>query len=183
MTDKDLAISAVLDFLNDKSKRILLLRGYDNDAKVRVVLGCLERKFKKGIIRTSSMAYASDHINSAFNKKLLPEVIKSTTNYDLGRMLVNISSYATHTANNPKGNETTYTLFHPVQLVLDDPKRYSNFLNELNRTNSSKIILITTNEWSIKKWDVENYVDEVFFYSVENDNPQIMTNLRNNGAI
>ncbi len=98
-------------------------------------------------------------------------------------MLVNISSYATSTKNNPRGNEETFTVFHPVQLVLDDSKRYREFVNELNKLKSKKIILITTNEWSIENWDIENYVDEVYFYSVDNDNPQIMKNLRNNGAI
>lgn len=30
-------------------------------------------------------------------------------------------------------------------------------------TKSRKILLITTNEWSIKEWDIENHVDEVIF--------------------
>lgn len=82
-----------------------------------------------------------------------------------------------------KGDENTFTLYYPVQIVLDNPKRYEDFLRELHNTHSRKIILITTNEWSIKEWDIENHVDEVFFYSVENDNPDIMINLRNYGAI
>lgn len=46
------------------------------------------------------------------------------------------------------------------------------------KTYSRKIILITTNEWSIQNWDIENNVDEVFFYNVENDNPGFMSNLK-----
>ncbi|MGM0903075.1 MAG: hypothetical protein ACQEXB_18500 [Bacillota bacterium] len=183
MTDEQKAIEAVMEFLHDKTKKTLLVRGFDNDAKVRVVLSCLNKQFDKGIIRTSSMSDISDHINRAFNKKLLPYNVKSTTTYKLGSMAININSYATHTASNPRGNEGTFTLFHPVQLVLDDSKRYSNFLSDLNNVASKKVILITTNEWSIKEWDIEKHVDKVFFYSVENDNPQIMRNLRNNGAI
>ncbi|MBP1971742.1 hypothetical protein J2Z83_003897 [Virgibacillus natechei] len=183
MTDKQKAIKNVMDFLRDKNKKLLLVRGYDNDAKVRVVISCLNKEFDKGIIRTSSMSDISDHINRAFGKNLLTNTVKSTTNYSLGKMTVNINSYVTHTAANPRGNESTFALFYPVQLVLDNPKRYNNFLNHLNNSKSSKIILITTNEWSIREWDIENYVDEVFFYSVENDNPEIMSNLRNNGAI
>lgn len=98
-------------------------------------------------------------------------------------MTININSYATHTATNPRGNENTFTLIFPVQLVLGNSKRYSNFLNDLKKIRSRKIILITTNEWGITDWDIENFVDEVFFYNVEKDNPQIMSNLRNNGAI
>lgn len=183
MTDEQKAIESVTRFLRDKTKKILLVRGYDGDAKLRVVLSCLNREFNKGIIRTGSMSDISDHINGAFNKRLLPYTVKSTTNYKLGRMLVNINSYANHTQSNPRGNEDTFTLFYPVQTVLTDAKRYSKFLSELKGIESRKVILITTIEWSIKEWDIESHVDEVFFYSVENDNPQIMSNLRNNGAI
>ncbi|MFD3219198.1 hypothetical protein [Bacillus sp. BR_7a] len=183
MRDQQNAIESVMRFLQDKTKKILLVRGYDNDAKLKVVLSCLNGEFNKGIIRTSSMSYISDHINQAFKKKLLPHAVKSTTNYKLGRMVVNINSYVNHTQSNPRGNEETFTLFHPVQTVLADAKRYNNFLSEIKGTGSRKVILITTNEWSIKEWNIEDHVDEVFFYSVENDNPQIMSNLRSNGAI
>ncbi|WP_029265710.1 hypothetical protein [Virgibacillus alimentarius] len=183
LNDAKAAVETVLNFLNDPTKRTLLVKGYDNDAKVKVVLSCLNKVFGKGIIRTSSMSDIADHINRSFKNQQLPRNIKSTTNYALGKMTININSYATHTANNPGGNENTFTLFHPVQMALDDPKRYKALLHDLNKSGSSKIILITTNEWGIKNWDIENHVDEVYFYSVENDNPQIMTNLRNNGAI
>ncbi|MEK4117675.1 hypothetical protein NST44_16040 [Paenibacillus sp. FSL W8-0919] len=183
MSDEKKAIEAVLNFLKDDSKKILLVRGYDNQAKLKVVLSCLNREFDRGIIRTSSMSDIPDFINRAFNKRLLPNTIKSTTTYNLGRMTVNINSYVTSTRSNPKGNDSSFTVFFPVQTVLDDSKRYDNFLTELNNTKSRKVILITTNEWSIKEWDVENKVDEVFFYSVEKDNPQLMINLRNNDAI
>lgn len=183
MTDQDIAVSVISKFLNDKNKRILLVKGYDDDAKIKVVLGSLEKKFKKGIIRTSRMSDVSWHINRAFGKRLLPSSVKSTTNYELGKMLINISSYATHSKRNPRGSENTFTVYYPVQTVLDDPKRYKEFLEELERSKSQKIILVTTIEWGIKNFDIENHVDEVFFYSVENDNPQIMKNLRNNGAI
>ncbi|MDR4926534.1 hypothetical protein [Peribacillus simplex] len=183
MTDREKAIEAVMKFLGDNTKRILLVKGYDNDAKVRVILACLNKEFDKGILRTSSMGDISFHINRAFKKDLLPSAVKSTANYTLGSMTVNINSYTGHTKNNPRGNEDTFTLFHPVQTVLDDSKRFENFLNDLKNTNSRKIILSTTNEWSIKDWNIENHVDEVFFYEVENDNPEIMKNLRNNNAV
>ncbi len=178
MSDEQKAISALMDFLRDESNRILLIRGYDNDAKLRVVLSCLNREFDKGIIRTGSMSDISDHINRAFNKELLPYTVKSTTTYKLGRMTVNINSYVTHTKSNPSGNENTFTIFHPVQTVLDNPKRFGKFLCDLKNNRSRKIILITTNEWGIREWDIENYVDQVFFYSVENDNLELWVLLR-----
>lgn len=183
MSDKQRAIEAVQDFLNDETKKTLLVRGYDNEAKLRVVLSCLNQVFDLGIIRTSSMSDIADFINRAFEKDLLPSAVKSTTTYELGKMTLNINSYVSATRQNPSGNDNTFTLFFPVEKVLGDAKRYKNFLSELDKINSRKVILITTNEWSIKQWDIEKYVDEVYFYDVEEDNPQIMRNLRNNGAI
>lgn len=183
MIDQDKAISVISNFLNDAEKRILLVKGYDDDAKVKVVLGSLEKVFQKGIIRTNRMSDVSRHINRAFERDLLPNSVKSTTNYKLGKMHLNISSYVTHSKNNPRGSEDTFTVYYPVQTVLDNPKRYNEFLVELKGSKSKKIILITSTEWGIKNFDVEKHVDEVFFYSVENDNPQIMKNLRRNGAI
>jgi adenine C2-methylase RlmN of 23S rRNA A2503 and tRNA A37 len=183
MSDREKAIDAILNFLNNKDSKILLVRGYDNDVKLNAVMNCLNNKFDKGIIRTSSMSDISFHFSRAFKKNPLPSTVKSTTTYDIGRMTVKINSYSSNTQSNPSGNENTFTLYYPVQTVLDDSKRYAKFLEDLKDAQSRKVILITTNEWSIKNWDIENHVDEVFFYSVEEDNPEIMTNLRNNGAI
>lgn len=184
MNDRDTAIENVMKFLKDDTKKILLVRGYDNGAKVRVVLFCLNEVFNKGIIRTSNaMNSVARSINEAFEEDLLPSSVKSTTTYKLGRMIVKINGYEGRTRSNPSGNESTFTLYYPVQGALDDSKRYANLLSEIEKTNSRKIILITTNEWSIKNWDIENHVDGVFFYGVENDNSQLMSNLRNNGAI
>lgn len=183
VSDKQLAIETISNFLRDENKRVLLVKGYDDDAKISAVLQCLNLDFEKGVIRTSSMADVPAHINRAFKKDILPNSVKSTVNYKIGRMTVNISSYVTHTKSNPTGNQETFTLLYPVQTVLNNPERYKDFLNELERIDSKKIIIITTNEWSIKEWDIEEHMDEVFFYSVENDNPEIMRNLRNNGAI
>ncbi|MDZ5543606.1 hypothetical protein [Bacillus inaquosorum] len=40
MNDRDKAIENVMKSLEDETKKVLLVRGYDNDAKVRVVLFC-----------------------------------------------------------------------------------------------------------------------------------------------
>jgi hypothetical protein len=183
LTDQEKALFFVDEFIKDKTKRILLLKGYDQEAKIKVTLSILNKYFKKGIIRTSHMSNISMIINSAFEKDILPNNVKSTTNYKLGNMRVNINSYSTHTKSNPIGSDDTFTLFVPVQSVLDSNRRYENFLNEIEKTKSRKIILITTNEWSIKNWDIKKHIDDHFFYDVENDNPQIMKNLRNNKAI
>lgn len=183
MIDRDKVINDIYNFLEDKSKRILLLRGYDNEAKVNVVLNCLNKKFKQGILRVSSMQDIPFLINSAFTKKVLPNNVTSTKDYIIGNMRINISSYVSKTRSNPRGNSKTFTLYHPVQNVLNDHIRYVDFLEDIKRSNSQKIILNTTNEWAITNWDIENHVDQVIFYSVENDNPELMKNLRNNGAV
>ncbi|MED1865844.1 hypothetical protein P4V41_20545 [Fictibacillus nanhaiensis] len=56
MSDQQKAIANVMKFLRDESKKSLLVKGYDNEAKLRVVLSCLNSEFDKGIIRTSSMS-------------------------------------------------------------------------------------------------------------------------------
>lgn len=183
LTDQDKALFYVNEFMKENTKRILLLRGYDQEAKIQVTLSLLNKHFKKGIIRTGYMGDLPMIINSAFSKDLLPSNVRSTTNYKLGKMTVNINSYSNHTRSNPTGNDDTFTLFVPVQSVLDNPKRYEKFLSEIEKAKSRKIILITSNEWSIKNWDIKNHVNDNFFYDVENDNPQIMKNLRNNKAI
>lgn len=182
MIDRDIVIKKVNNFLDDESKKILLLRGYDNDAKVNVILNCLNQKFRQGILRTSSMQDISFLINSAFENKILPNNITSTKTYRVGNMIVNISKYSGRTISNPTGNSNTFTLYHPVQYALNDSKRYSNLLEDIRRSKSEKVILSTTNEWVINNWDIENHVDEVIFYNVENDNPELMSNLRRNGA-
>lgn len=182
MKDREIAEYSIMKFLNDDKKKIMLIKGYDYEAKLKATLSCLHRKFNKGIIRTSSMSDISNTINNIIGGKVLPYNINSTKIYKLGDMKVNFSSYTTHTKNNPKGNENTFTLYYPVRLVLDDKKRYQRFLEELSDVKSSKVILITHVEWGIKNFDIENHVDEVFFYDVEHDNPEIMQNLRNNGA-
>lgn len=117
-----------------------MVKGYDSDAKIRVVLYCLDRVFDRRIIRTSSMSDIPNFINRAFEERLLPDTVKSTTAYDLGRMTVHINSYVTSTKFNPKGNNSTFTLFFPVQSVLSNPKRYNNFLTELESTKSRKVM-------------------------------------------
>ncbi|OMF03646.1 hypothetical protein BK129_20340 [Paenibacillus amylolyticus] len=183
MKDEEKAVQTVLNFLNDDSKRTLLMRGYDTDAKLRVVFSCLNKIFDRGIISTSSMSNVSELINHAFKIKLLPDNVKSTSTYELGDMEILITSYATSTKFKFNGNENTFTTFFPVQTILNDSKRYEKFLLRLKDNNSRKIIFVTTNEWSINDWDIEKYVDEIFFFEVENDNPELMVNLRSNGAI
>nr|WP_261771570.1 hypothetical protein [Paenibacillus xylanexedens] len=47
MSDANKAIETILDFLSDDTKKILLVKGYDDIAKLKVVLSCLNKKFDK----------------------------------------------------------------------------------------------------------------------------------------
>lgn len=181
MTDRNKAIERITDFLENKNKRILLFKGHDDDAKMNVVLNCLNKKFKQGFLRASSIGGIPGLVNSAFTKKYLPNTVTTTTNYSIGKMRINMSSYA-NAWSNPRGNSQTFTLY-PVQHVLNDSKRYSAFLEDIKNSDSAKIILSTVNDWSINNWDIESYVDQVIFYSVENDNPQLMKTMRANEII
>ncbi|HGF7138057.1 TPA: hypothetical protein ACF3DG_000760 [Enterococcus faecium] len=184
--DKDLknAIEKISDFFEESDKQILLLKGFDNDAKIRASLFATNDYFKKCILLVNVMKEAPRFVNNAFRReKILPNAVNSKEIYTIGKMKVGIYSYATSSSRQFFGDNESCTIVCPVQTVLDDKKRFEIFMEELKKIKSKKIILITTNEWSIKNWDIESMVDEVIFFSVENDNPELMQNLRINQAI
>ena len=183
MKDGEIATNVIMNFLNNKEKKVLLIKGYDSDAKLKVTLTCLHKKFSKGIIKTSIMSDISNHINSIFGSNILPSKVISTVSHEIENMSININSYSTHTKCNMVGNEQTFSVYYPVQTVLNNEIRYKKLLNELKEEKSNKVIIITTDEWDIENFDIENHVDEIFFYNVENDNPQIIENLKYNGNI
>ncbi len=182
MEDEINAIKKIDDFLNDDSKRIILIKGYDHVAKLRAVIKSLNKIFELGIIRCVSMKNISDFINTAMNQNFLPRIVKSTEVYSIGQMSVQISSYMTNTKENLKGNENTFTLSYPVQSTLDKPERYRRFIEELGQIKSNKIVIITTNEWGICNWDIEKRVDEIFYFNMDNDNPNLLANLKERGV-
>lgn len=178
------AVHELSGFLEDPEKRIFLLKGYDNDAKILASLVSTNRYFKKCILLVNVMKEAPRLVNDAFpGKQVLPNSISSNKQYRIGKMQVAIYSYVTSSQNVFLGNKDTCTIIYPVQTALDDESRYKDFLEKINMINSKKIILITSNEWSIDNWDIENIADEIYFYDVENDNPDLMKNLRNNQVI
>lgn len=182
--DLDNAIDEIFSFFEKTEERILLLKGYDNEAKIRAAILATNQKYSKCIFMVNVMKEASRFINDAFNrKKIIPTDVSSTKTYKVGKMEMSIYSYVTSSRNKFYGDDGSCTIVCPVQTVLDDKKRFKKFIEELNKIKSEKIILITTNEWSIKNWDIEEYVDAVVFHPVENDNPKLMNNLRENGAI
>lgn len=182
--DFKVAKERIQQFFNDPSKKIMLLRGYDNDAKIRAAFLVANNNFKNCIYISSAMKDASSFINDAFEKKqILPREVSSNKSYRIGKMKVAIFSYGTTSRNSYYGNEKTCTIVCPVQTVLDNESKFEDFIGTLNKIKSRKVILITTNEWSINNWDIEELVDDIFFYSVENDNPDLMKNLKYNKVI
>jgi len=177
-----MAIDTILDFLNDRNQNTLLIKGYDNNEKLRDVLYCLGIYFDKGTIRTSSMSDISFQINRAFNLSLLPGTLKSTTTYKLGRMKVNFRSTTSFTESKIRECEDTFTLFFPIQFETEDKRSFQDLCNIVQKSNSSKKILITTELWSRKKWDIENYVDRVLYYCDENNNLQVLSNHKKIGV-
>lgn len=183
--DKDLenAIETISKFIENPEKRILLIRGFDNKAKLFAALVSVNKYFRKCVLMVNVMKEAPRFVNEATNKKILPNSVNSKEQYPIGNMKMAIYSYASTSSNIHVGNEETCTIIDPIQTVLDNKERYKNFIKDLEQIKSRKIILITTNEWSIKNWNIEELADEVFFYSVENDNPDLMMTLKENGAI
>lgn len=182
--DFKVAKERIQQFFDDPSKKIMLLKGYDNDAKIKAAFSVTNNNFDQCIYMVNVMQEASRFVNEAFErKKILPRDVSSTKLYKVGKMKVSIFSYVTTSRMSYYGDDNTCTIICPVQTVLDNESRFEDFIGILNKIKSKKVILITTNEWSIENWNIEDFVDDVFFYSVENDNPSLMNNLRNNKAI
>lgn len=68
---KDLnnAIEKISDFFEESDKQILLLKGFDNDAKIRASLFATNDYFKKCILLVNVMKEAPRFVNDAFGRK------------------------------------------------------------------------------------------------------------------
>lgn len=166
MTDKEQAVQEMRAFLQNDSKKSLLLCGVDDSAKIKAAIICLSASFKKGIVRTSDMRVAPVLLNTAFNRQIVPLSIVSTANYELGGGLTAyISRYdGQRTKRNPVGNQNTFTLFLLEASVLDDAKRYASLVDELDACKSQKIVVLTTNERGVKNWAIKKKMDAVVTY-------------------
>jgi predicted RNA-binding protein with PIN domain len=181
-SDLQNAVRKLSDFFEDPKKRIILIKGYDDEAKLLASLKATNSAFRKCIFLVNVMSEAARFVNNAVKKRVLPSSINSNKKYPVGKMEMVFYSYATTSSVAYSGNEDTCTIVYPIQSVLDD-NRYEKFVAELKRIKSRKIILITTNEHSIENWDIEKYADEIYFYSVLNDNPKLMNNIKNHGIL
>lgn len=181
-SDLQKAIRKLSDFFEDPKKRIILIKGYDDEAKLLASLTATNSAFRKCIFLVNVMGEAARFVNDAVKKKVLPSSINSKKEYPVGKMEMSFYSYATSSSVAYSGNEDTCTIVCPIETVLNN-NRYEKFVAELKRIKSRKIILITTNEHSIENWDIEKYADETYFYSVENDNPELMNNMKKYGIL
>lgn len=182
--DFEVALEKIELFLDDPESKILLLKGHDEDAKIRASLIGVNSRFNDCVLLVGAMSQASPLVNRAFEgKKILPENVSSTKSYKIGKLNTDIYSYATSSKNTFRGDENSCTLVFPVHSVLRSENKYKKFKEELREINSRKIILISFNDHAIHNWEIEELADEVFDYTVENDNPGLLQTMKNNGVL
>jgi hypothetical protein len=180
MSDFENTRKQFTSFLESDEQRTILIKGYDDDAKIGLALTTLNSYFEFGIIRCIDMGSISHILNRSFTKEMFPRIISSTKNYKLGNMTLSISSYNDRTKNNLVGNDNTFTMYCPVQSVMKDEERLDNLFREIGNSGSRKIILVTTNDLSIDTSDIEDRVDRTIVYHVENDNPDLVSTIKRN---
>lgn len=182
--DFKVALEKIELFLDDPESKILLLKGHDEDAKIRASLIGVESRFSNCILLVGTMSQASPLVNRAFDgKEILPENVSSTKSYKIGKLNTDVYSYATSSKNMFRGDNDSCTLVFPVHSVLRNEKKYKKFTEELMEINSRKIILISFNDHAIHNWEIEELADAVFDYTVENDNPELLEIMKGNGVI
>lgn len=180
MSDFENTRKQLVNFLESSEQRTILIKGYDNDTKIRLALSTLDSYFELGIIRCPHMGSISHILNRSFTKEVFPRTVSSTKTYKIGNMTLSISGYTGRTKNNLMGNDNTFTMYCPVESVMKDEKRLDNLFREIENSGSRKIILVTTNDLSIDTSDIEERVDQTIVYHVENDNADLVSTIRGN---
>ncbi|MHC5248275.1 hypothetical protein [Enterococcus sp. LJL90] len=180
MTDRDVAIDYIKNFINDDSKHTFLIKGYDDDEKIGTVLAVLNEYYKKGIILCSSLQTVGDLINRAFGKEFFKKPVSTTKNYRLAKMTLGFNSYYRPNKNEYYGNEDYFGVVYPVQIALSSAERFDKMIDRVNQLRTKKIIFVTTSDHSIDTSKLEDKVDDVFIYRVDNDNPDLMAILKRN---
>lgn len=178
------AVESISKFLSEEKGKIILLKGFDNEMKLLASFIAVNKNFDKCILLTNTMKNASHYVNDAFERKqVLPRSVNSNKIYKIDDLNLGIYSYSTTSSNSFYGNDETCTIVYPIQTALDNSEKYEKLLSNIKKIDSRKIILITSNEWSIKNWDIEEISDKVIFINSEDDNPDLNRNLRANGII
>lgn len=181
LTDFDKYMNKFLEFL-DSDKESVLITGLDDGAKIQMVLKGLNSKYKNGMIRCSELGRIAEIINAAFNNKPLPLKISGQKVYLVGNMEVTFSKYLDSMIRGTVGEKLDFVLYFPIETVLFPGKeKYLNqLLHSISNTDSSKIVLMTTNDYKKKLKVLRDIVDEHIHYDISNDNPNLLKVIKSN---
>lgn len=181
MSDYEKYIQQFLDFL-ESDQKIMLITGLDDDAKIRMVLNGLNKKFNSGMIRCSELGRIAMIINQAFNNSPLPQKINGQKLYPIGNMKVRFSKYIDSMVNYPIGDQLDFVIYFPIETVLmpGKEKYLEQLLNNIEHTVSTKTILMTTNDPRKNMKVLRDMVDEHLHYDIANDNPELLETVKSN---
>lgn len=177
-------LNRLYEFL-EGDKKSLLVTGWDDEEKLKIVIRVLNQYYRQGIIYCASLSSIADLINRDLAKGTLPRTVNSKDMYQMGNMQVRFRKYTDSNrahGNNQKG----FSLYYPVQSILQLGKE-QQLIKKIKTDTAKKIIILTTNDQIINKknegisgLEILNIVDEIFNLDNSKSNPKLYENVRNN---
>lgn len=145
------------ELLLDKEINRILIRGYFDDDKLRLVFSCFYdlKEFNKGTVVIGNTTVPNER---KFLERGLSEAVPKFNLRDLFNVYGMITNFVQWKRNIdfPFGFDKDFAVFHPVQSVLDS-KDFPKFCAALKNSKAKKNILITTN-------DINNAAEKLYPY-------------------
>lgn len=162
--------------LVDESINSILIRGYDDDLKIRETIRVLNNNYTNGVIIGAKINDSSQVINEAFDKKIL----KRESKY-LGNMQIRFDKYESQSDGINAAGE--FALFVPVQTIfLIDKER---FLEHFSNTVAKKKIIITYNDMNDVGKEISSCsgsFDKVIVCDCSESNPGLIETMNSNNV-
>jgi len=175
MKDVEEAYNKIMDFLNSKTEKTLLLRGIADKEKHQALLKTLNEKGSmKGLIYL--IHTTKDGIEDFFRWAEIYK-LKLPKKYREGMKLSNLTIYFDKLKINNETNkyddyEFDFMIIWPIQSVTKDEKEIEMLKQMSERQNTKKVIFLTIKEPWCNPEKFETFVDRVIKLDCQNDNPE-----------
>jgi glycerophosphoryl diester phosphodiesterase len=175
MKDVEEAYNKIMDFLNSKTEKTLLLRGIADKEKHQVLLKALDKKSSmKGLVYL--IHTTKDGIEDFFRWAEIYNV-KLPKKYREGMKISNLTIYFDKLKINTETNrydnyELDFMIIWPIQSVTKDDKEIEMLKQMSERQKTKKVIFLTIKEPWCNPEKFETFVDRVIKLDCENDNPE-----------
>lgn len=178
MRDLNAAINIVNSFLENDDEKFLLLKGIDDDNKIKVVTSCLNKsKFNKGLLRIGNTLNDIPRILWTVGVVKPKSSYKYNKFYRIGNMNIKIDSYYSKRTMRSRFEKFDFVIIYPIQTIANRINEHDWFTNMLKDLKSEKVLLITTNDSNYKFDWIEQMMDVVYSYDSKNDKPELYERL------